>query len=532
MDAAFKAFKDMDEWQREYSESGRPDLTTSFSSSTSEEFGQRPPSRAGWHDSCEEVQFDDRYEAHIVDEFENSNNDDVHSGYLRSQDYSQSMKRCQWVSGSPRFKGKRARYLEPSTYHARKRRHQIVATGWAEVFSTISEELLREEAVQEAGCSSSRPSTADTSTAAQTSRSATEVSETTCKLKATPAVAMSTSTTNLNFQVPDPASQRNLLIETTSSMAMLEKWSDDSGLQATSFATLQFSPKSNLPDDVPKAEGSVNTTETSDGPLLLCTFTPALCSGLEKSSIINFDATSSDGSLTERRSNAMAEGVSGLLEEDDEEPIHAVALVLNSTLNVEPHLQHAANEKPLKLDQMGRPDRNCVFLLTVSLLVAVFFVASVFYARTSFRFGAPPEHPLTKVANNKVDIDANATNLDGRQLSVPVVDRAAALDRSLVSSTLSAASLEKSTSFIAKKGQARTTKMADGIGVSRGSLPLTKLEKLPSVVRSTFLSATNDYTVTDKTTPIELFVNQSAFTDYKETFAYDKNDTNVDDDVF
>ncbi|KAL1426461.1 hypothetical protein MTO96_003460 [Rhipicephalus appendiculatus] len=417
-----RAFKDKDAQQLEYynSESGCSDLSTSVSSSTNEELRERPPSRADWYEDCEEVQLGDRYDVQIFDEFENNNDDKVDRGYLSSPGHIRSAKRRERVSRRPKFKGRRARYLEPSTYHARKRRHQRVAAGWAEVFSTISEELLMEEGVQDSGCSSSRPSTVDTSTATQTSCSVTDVSTSTSKLRATPAVAMSTSNAGLDLQVPEAASERDLLIETCSSTAMLEKLSEESGLQAASFATLVFGPNSNSPDDVPKTERSVASAETSDGLLLLHMFLPALCSGLEQLSIQNLYATSSDTPLTKDRSNAMAEdGLIGPLDEDGEGPTHAIAAIVSNTVNVQPHLHSTPTEKPMKLEQSGRPDRNCVLVLTVSLLIVVFFVASVFFVRTSFRFGVPPDHSPEKAANNKVNVDANATNLDGKQRSVP-----------------------------------------------------------------------------------------------------------------
>ncbi|KAL1466862.1 hypothetical protein MTO96_042464 [Rhipicephalus appendiculatus] len=176
----------------------------------------------------------------------NDNNDKVDRGYLSSPGHIHSAKRRERVSRRPKFKGRRARYLEPSTYHARKRRHQRVATGWTEVFSTISEELLTEEGVQDAGCSSSRRSTDDMSTATQTSCSVTDVSATTLKLRATPAVAMPTSSASLNVQVPEPASDNDLLIEASSTTAVLEKLSEESGLQAASFTAPLYSDRTRI----------------------------------------------------------------------------------------------------------------------------------------------------------------------------------------------------------------------------------------------------------------------------------------------
>ncbi|KAL1426469.1 hypothetical protein MTO96_003468 [Rhipicephalus appendiculatus] len=88
-------------------------------------------------------------------------------------------------------------------------------------------------------------------------------------------------------------------------------------------------------------------------------------------------------------------------EEDDEGPTHAVTTTVDNIVNVEPHFHSAPIEKPVKLEQSERPDRNCVLVLTVSLFVTVFFVASVFFTRSSFRFGVTPHHSPEKGANNK-----------------------------------------------------------------------------------------------------------------------------------
>ncbi|KAL3169585.1 hypothetical protein MRX96_045368 [Rhipicephalus microplus] len=275
---------------RECNESSRADFATSFSNSTEEELRKRPPSRADWYDDCE-MQLNEPYETQVFDELKSNNNT------VKVASDHHSTKRRERVSRRPKFKEMRAQFLKPSIYHAGNRRCQIVTTGWVEVLSTIFEEPSRETALQEGWRHLSRPTSVSTSMATQTSCSWIEASEWTSNITQTPAVVKSSSS----------ASKRDLFLGTSSSTAMLEKPSVESGSPSASFAMLAFGQNRSSLDSVLTTEGGAESAETSDVVHRLPMCVPALCTCFKKLSIDNLHATLSDSPQTEQRCNSMAE---------------------------------------------------------------------------------------------------------------------------------------------------------------------------------------------------------------------------------
>ncbi|XP_070394240.1 uncharacterized protein [Dermacentor albipictus] len=539
MDASFVAFEEKAASRREHrNQSDNRTSPTSVTSSSDEDFIERPPSRAGWYDDCEEVQFSERYEAQPFYEFHNNNNNNnnVDSGFPSSRKRSRSSRRRVWDesrAGAPKFKCRRARSLNPSTYHARERKHKRVAAGWAEVFSAISEEHWRDEDLERAYSSSTGPSTLDASTRTQETCGVAGGSASTSKNRTPAAAVASTSSERLGLHVPETASERGFF-PGASSKAMLEEQSGEIGVQATSSETLVCGAERNSRDEVPENEESIDSTKTSGGLVLLRMFLPALRAGLEKFSVQNLRARLFGDPLPVE-SSAMAENeltASPYVEA----PAHAVAPVSGKMVSVERHLYPAPYEKLVEHGESVHPNRNYVLILTVCLLVAVFVVASTFFVSASSRFGLSPDQLPKRAAN--VEFGANATNLGSKRRPMPAANKAAVGNRSRTTITLSSASLKKhSTSAIAEEERVRNTRMSNDISVTSSVDPPTQLTNLSSVfgdkAGTDHLSSTSDDAAGESATLFTSSVSQSLLVRDEETFVvYDKNDTKLADDVF
>ncbi|KAK8781651.1 hypothetical protein V5799_017009 [Amblyomma americanum] len=388
-----------------------------------EGFKQRQPSWGSCYDDFEDRYFGDVSDRQYFHDFDEDDDDNI---CLPPRQHSSSKQPDHRATQSVATKmQEEVRILNPSSEQASEIKVlKRVASGWAELLSTVSEHPTMEQAEQDAQRSLSRLKTWNTSTLTHGMCTAGDTCSSTRTMQP-PATATACASKEIlaichpqDMSEPVPLPEASITPSLTKDIVGRES---KESCRISVAQTEQVGPVDAVEDK--EAVPTSNNTFSTPPRVFFGKVLSALSTCREK---LAAKAVLARISTIPRK---FAYGAPAAIPEtmllDEEELVPCVNLLYSETVQG-PSRVPAAFTKFIDVDGVVHPDRGCVLILVVGLMVTMFVVASVFTASSSFRMGALSDQTSDQAVNAEAAV--NATNF-GMQMHSSCVDDTATAAR-------------------------------------------------------------------------------------------------------